>query len=405
MDLFRHASRLGYDPESALGYADWVCRTLKKYDYDSSPEIKYVIDSLYAVPYAIDLLMWFSSFEPCNPCACNILGILQERSGLLNTALQSYEKAFRYADDKKKNTILLNIGRIFLRLEKYDEAVKIYKSITEASFDSACGLALALFKKGLHEESYAAYDTAYHWLCDNDDDKANLLIAMAGIVYMFKGLDDAKTLLFHSIQVSQKKPNPCSLFAICSLGIIHSDQSLSKLAISELQKYEKDNQFGYDIGFLKSYHAREDHNKAIKILSNSILDHPSNSQLWFIMAQYCLKESYIKPKTSSCCAQKALNSEHNIRNNSAKVLATASVAEYLAGDKIKALLLAKIGLHLYPCQTEIWAALLLSVVTNKIWLDKQQWILSAVTHVRKDITTSRALIRWLNLLEKKIISN
>ncbi|CAH0720932.1 unnamed protein product, partial [Brenthis ino] len=404
MDLFRHASRLGYHSESALGYADWVCRTLKSYDHEKGSDFKYIIDSLHALPYAMDLLIWFSTFEQHDACVFNILAILQERSGLLNTALQTYEKAFKYAEENKKNIVLLNIGRIFLRLNKYDEAVKIYKSITEASLDSACGLALALFKKGLYEESYAAYDTAFHWLCNNEEDKADLLVAMAGIVYMFKGLDDSKTLLFHSIQVSQKKPSPYSLFAICSLGIIHSDQSLSKLALSELQKYEKVSQFGYDIGFLKSYCASEDLNQAIKILSNSLVDHPNNCQLWFSMAQYCLKESNTKAKISSCCAQRALSSAHDFenKNNLAKILATASIAEYLAGDKAKALLLAKIGLHMHPCQSEIWAALLLSIMTNKMWSDRKQWILNIVSHMRKNLDITRGLSRWLNLLEKKI---
>ncbi|XP_023947047.2 tetratricopeptide repeat protein 37 [Bicyclus anynana] len=405
MDLFRHACRLGYHPQCAMGYADWVCRTLKDDTYKNSSELKYVIEGLYAIPYAMDLVQWFIRFEPKNAYAYNTLGILQERSDLLCSALTSYQKAFQYADNDKKNIILLNIARTLLRLGKYDEAIVTFKEISEASFNSACGLALALFKKGLYEESYSAYDTALHWLCANDDEKANLLVAMAGIVYMYKGIDDAKTLLFHSIQVSQTNPTPYSLFAICSLGIIHSDQGLSKLAICELQKYEKDSNFGYDVGFLKSYHAlNDDINRAIKLLSESLHDHPSSTELWFCMAQYCLQASDTKAKIASSCAKRALSSMHDQKNGkeTAKMLATASIAEHVAGNKYKSQLLAKDGLHMYPWQSEIWAALVFSILTSKLSVERKKWILNVAGHMRKNLDTSRGLNRWINLLEKKL---
>lgn len=406
MDLLRHASRLGYHPESALGYADWVCRTLKSSKYKQDPESKYAIEGLYAITYAIDLLEWYCNFDAINACAYTILGILQEHNGLHRTALRSYEKALEFCDESKKNITLLNLGRIFLRTEKYDEAIQAYKAITEASLDSTIGLALALLKKGLYEEAYAAYDTALHWLSNDDNEKADILVAMAGIVYMYKGAEDAKTLLFHSIQISQKKPTAYSLFAICSLGLIHSDQSLSKLAVSELQKYKKDSNFGYDIGFLRSYLfvCENDMIKAIKLLSDSIHDYPSNALLWFCMAQYCLRIASVKAKIASCCAQKALccAKYEQCDCNAAKIIASASIAEHLAGDRAKAFLLAKEGLHMYPNQSDIWAALLLSLVSNKTWTDRRAWLLTAAGHMRRHLNVSRPMSRWVSLIEKKL---
>ncbi|XP_068629458.1 superkiller complex protein 3 [Battus philenor] len=406
MDLFRHASRLGYHPESALGYADWVCRTLKNNECSSfNTEVKYVIEGLHAVTYAADLVDWFSSFEPDNACACTILGILQEKNGLLSTAAKCFEKAYKFAEDENKNIALLNMGRIYTRIGNYEEAIKTYKAITEASLDSACGLALALFKKGLYEEAYAAYDTALHWLSNNDNEKADVLVAMAGIAYMYKGVDDAKTLLFHSIQVSQKKPTAYSLFAICSLGILHSDQSLSKLALSELQKYEHEDEFGYDIGFLKSVLVCENNiDTGIKLLSDSLQNHPSNANLWFCMAQYCLRASS-KAKMASRFAQRAIMSAHSNSKqhyNSPKMLATASIAEHIAGDRMKAMVLAKDGLHMYPCQADVWAAILLSVLNHNVWVERKDWIIGAIVHMRKNLDISRALARWVTLIEKKL---
>ncbi|XP_075969671.1 tetratricopeptide repeat protein 37 [Anticarsia gemmatalis] len=406
MDLFRHACRLGYHPESALGYADWVCRTLRNNKYKENSESRYEIEGLYAIPYAIDLVEWFCTFESENACAYNILGILQERFGLLRSAQQSYEKAFKYADDDKKNIVLLNIGRILVRMERYEEAIKIYKAITEASFNSTSGLALALYKKGLYEESYAVYDTALQWLSNDDSEKADLLVGMAGIVYMFKGADDAKTLLFHSIQIAQKNPTPHSLFAICSLGLIHSDQSLSKLALGELRKYDKENKYGFDIGFLKSYLSvcEDNMDQAIKLLSDSLHDHPSNALIWYCMAQYCLKAANTKAKVASCCAQKALCIARfgDYDCNAGKLMASASIAEHLAGDYVKSLVLAKGGLHMYPNQPEIWAALLFSLLSNSMWLERKNWLLGAAGHMRRHLNMSRQLGRWIILMEKKL---
>ncbi|KAJ0180592.1 hypothetical protein K1T71_003996 [Dendrolimus kikuchii] len=406
MDLLRHASRLGYHSESAFGYADWVCRTLNSNKSKDDPESKYAIEGLYAITYAIDLLEWYCNFEASDACAYTILGILQERNGLYKTALKSYENALKFCDESRKNITLLNLGRIFLRTEHYDEAVQAYKAITEASLDSTIGLALALLKKGLYEEAYAAYDTALHWLSNDDNEKADILVAMAGIVYMYKGAEDAKTLLFHSIQISQKKPTAYSLFAICSLGLIHSDQSLSKLAISELQKYKKESDFGFDIGFLKSYMfvCENDIERAIKLLSDSIHDYPSNALLWFCMAQYCLRNVDVKPKVASCCAQKALccTKYGHFDCNAAKIIASASIAEHLAGDRVKAFILAKEGLHMYPNQSEIWAALLLSLVSNKTWTERKYWLLTAAGHMRRHLNISRPMSRWVSLIEKKL---
>lgn len=403
MDLFRHASRLGYHPESALGYADWVCRTLNKCSNINDSVSKYAIEGLHAIPYAINMMEWFGNFEPNNACGNNIHGVLQERMGLLKSAIKSYEKAFKYSEDKQKSIILLNIGRVLLRLEKYDEAIKIYKAIPEASFDSTVGLALALFRKGLYEESYAAYDTALHWLCTDEHERSELFVAMAGIIYMFKGYNDAKTMLFQSIQVSQSKPSPYSLLAICSLGITHSEQSVSRLALSELRKYEKEKQFVYDIGFMRSYYfvCKDDVDQGISSLSETTLDYPGSGLLWLCLAQYCLRENNTNAKAASSCAHKALSSGHFSNYNLVNVYAAASIAENLAGNAAEALRLAKIGLHLYPNQAEIWAALLFSLLFNKIIIEKS-WLIAAAGHMRRHLTVSRPLSKWVSLVEKKI---
>ncbi|GBP57008.1 Tetratricopeptide repeat protein 37 [Eumeta japonica] len=407
MDLFRHASRLGYHRESALGYADWVCRTLKK-GYMDDPEMRYVIDGLHAVPYAIDLMEWYSNFEADNIYACTILGILKEKYGLLNSSLGCFERALKCVnqnDQTQKSMALLNVGRVLLRLQRYEEAIELFKSVPEASMDSACGLALSLYRKGLYEEAYAAYDMALHWLCSNDIEKSHLLIAMAGIIYTYKTPDDAKTLLFQSIQVASNKPTPHNLFAICALGLLNTDQSLTKLALSELQKYNKDVNFYYDIGFLKSYSLlHENKTEAIKSLSENLYSHPNSTQLWFCMAVFCLHmdESFIR--AASISAQRALCAARDCQsgNEAAKMLATASVAEHLAGNYTCALLKAKQGLHIYPGQVEIWAALMYTLLSTKQYVQRKQWLLNVAIYIRRHLEISRVLSRWVSLIEKRL---
>lgn len=404
LDLFRHATRLGYHRESALGYADWVCRTLKSAKVDS-PNLKYDIHELYAVPYAIDLMHWFCCFESDNACAYTMLGLLQEQYGVFRIARKSYENALLYADETKKNIALMNIGRICLRLEDYDSAILNFKAITEATLDSACSLALAFFKKGLYEDAYSTYDTALHWLSDGHHEKADVLVAMAGILYMFKGPDEAKILLFQSIQLSQGKPTPHSLFAVCGIGILHSDDNLSKLAISELKKFENNASLYIDIGFLKSYFLVCDDkmDDAIKSISDTVYSYPDCAILWFYLAQYCLKAS--KVHAASVCAQRALSAaryQSNSINRPALMLAIASVAEQERGNGDLGFVLAKKGLHMYPQSSEIWAALIYYLLSSKLYNDKKKWISFATGHMRKHLDMSRNLSRWINLLDKKL---
>lgn len=84
------------------------------------------------------------------------------------------------------------------------------------------------------------------------------------------------------------------------------------------------------------------------------------------------------------------------------MLAAASIAEHIAGDKKKATLLAQKGLHMYPCQSDIWGALIFSILSNHMWKEKTNWLLNRATHMRKNLETSRVLNRWVNLVEKKI---
>lgn len=57
MDLFRHSTQLGMHNQGALGYAHWVCQTLKASPIDS---VIYSIHNMHAIPVACDAMIWYT---------------------------------------------------------------------------------------------------------------------------------------------------------------------------------------------------------------------------------------------------------------------------------------------------------------------------------------------------------
>lgn len=51
-----------------------------------------------------------------------------------------------------------------------------------------------------YEESYEAYDTTMNWLAQNENMQSHVLVALAAMMYKFKGAEGAKTLLFQRCQ-------------------------------------------------------------------------------------------------------------------------------------------------------------------------------------------------------------
>lgn len=47
-----------------------------------------------------------------------------------------------------------------------------------------------------YEESYNAFETALHWLTEEQVSQSELLVALASMLYMVQGANDAKLLLF-----------------------------------------------------------------------------------------------------------------------------------------------------------------------------------------------------------------
>lgn len=75
-----------------------------------------------------------------------MLGILKERMGLNLGALEAFKNAFKLSAGRQRDLTKINYGRLLARLGKHSEAVDIFSEVDAATFNSGCGLALALFK-------------------------------------------------------------------------------------------------------------------------------------------------------------------------------------------------------------------------------------------------------------------
>jgi len=88
----------------------------------------------------------FSEHEPNDTYALNTYGLLLERQKLYKTAIKQFAAALELSKDKKRDMISINLARILIQVEKYEEAVKLCRQVKSASFNFQCHLALALFK-------------------------------------------------------------------------------------------------------------------------------------------------------------------------------------------------------------------------------------------------------------------
>ena len=111
-----------------------------------------------------------------------------------------------------------NLGYSYLKINDPTAAIAAFHKVSEASFQSTIGLALAQFKGIIlskivkrklclihytynqiaknYEESYSVYESALEYLASNETEKSLILVAMSAMIYIFQGESDAKELLF-----------------------------------------------------------------------------------------------------------------------------------------------------------------------------------------------------------------
>ncbi|XP_069681678.1 tetratricopeptide repeat protein 37 [Periplaneta americana] len=409
MDLFRHTTQLGIHPESCIGYSHWVCSTLKNTSDRTDPYYVYSIEKMHAIPVAGDSMTWYTGHINKNACAFNMLGLLLERQKLYRGAAGAFEAALKLleadSDSTLSDMVHSNLGRVLVELQRYSEAIQQYQAVQKADFVTQCGLAMAYFKANQYEDSYASYETAMEWLAPTDGFKSHIFVAMAAMAYMCQGAEDSKTLLFKCIEL--QPPSVQGLFAFCSLGMLHTDLTLSELALKELAPHRDNPAHVGHIAVFKAYtHFLQGRStEAVRALSSTVHRHPGQPSLWLALALLLLHlYSKRKPSGAARCAQVAMALGRSTMDVS-KVMSLVSLSHLLASKAKDSLRSSQKAVHMFPDIPENWVVLIASFMP---WCMHQRsssdtaWLKRLISHVRRKLDASREMNKWLSNHERKV---
>ncbi|XP_064547888.1 superkiller complex protein 3 [Drosophila montana] len=282
-DLFRHCQQFGYHPEAALGYAHWVCHEL------SNPQAK---KHIYADVYALDAINWYVQNEEAEASVSSltIQGFLCARLKLYQQAINAYKRACKESepgDDRDK--LYTNLGYLYLKLGQPEQAVSALNTVAHATFKPIIGLALAYYRSGQLQESYSIYNSVLSSVVGQNDEKAaTILVAMASMVYAYQGETDTKTLLYQCILLKDVPIQ--ALFSACALGVLHRDNELIQIIMSELRAYHFNETHCADVAYLTAYDCliNEGPRQALNYLQKRVRMFPHNAALRKIFVKFLL---------------------------------------------------------------------------------------------------------------------
>ncbi|XP_032686665.1 tetratricopeptide repeat protein 37 [Odontomachus brunneus] len=394
MELFQHSTKLGYHNEAVLGYAHWVLSVLLNPTLNREQSSIYFIENMHAIPAAADVLTWYIEREPNDIYALNTHGLLLERQKLHKSAADRFAAALELSTNEYSDMINLNLARVMLQLERYDEAVRLCGQVKHNDFNSQCHLALSTFKAKQYEKSYEDYEGALHWLAETDTAKAYVLCAMGAIAYTFKKIDVVKTLLFQCLQIPQ--PVMTAYLALAALGILHNDIDLTALVLKELKLYEHHPEYGHHAITLTAYYhvSQQNITEAIRVLAKSIYKYPSDVRYWVRLVRILLLDTNLSKFRK--CAEKALCLSRSTSMSDIVYVACASAYSHL-GTK-EALRQAQKNVFTYPANIESWANLIAIFLYRCIDEDCEidnQWLSSLISIIQTQFQTSEHMSQWL----------
>ena len=407
MDLFRHCTFLGPEPESARGYSDWVCSTIEAREagHKVEPHNKYILDKMFGVSVGVDSLTSYTRRYPEDVTALCQLGVLAEKKGLVRTAQAAMVQALSHVTDQsEKDKILTNLGRLLTKLGNYEAAVTSYMSVSSPSLYSGVGLAMAHYKLGNYQDSYQAYDSCLHWLTSDDQDglKSHILVAMGNLAYKVEGMEAAKTLLFRSCQLTP--PSVRGLFALCVIGVQHSDMNLIEAALSEMQPHEQDPRFATDIAFLRAsiFVLKGDVAGARRSLLTCIHRQPWLAKLWSSLSLFLLQNCPRDARAAARLSAKAGvmrqgcvdQDQGRVEEEGVDTEVVATVALMMSGDRELSIKRASRACHLYPHLAESWAVLVAAARMGTSPATSATWLPRVVSHVSRLGAGNSSLTDW-----------
>ncbi|KAI4499739.1 hypothetical protein M0802_004995 [Mischocyttarus mexicanus] len=399
LNLYRHATTLGYNNEACLGFSHVVLTLLLNANAKKDPLYTYNIENMHSIPAATDMLTWYIEHNSNNAHALNTCGLLLERQKLYLPAKEQFTKALCKSNNEEKDFIRINLARILLHFNEYEKAIKLCKSVQNVTFNSQCHLALCYFKAKQFEDSYKTYEMALQNSVITENEKANVLCAMAAMTHIFQRVDDVKTLLFQCIMI--KPPLVNGFLAAAALGILHGDVNLTNLVLDELKSYENNVETEHHITTLDAYSslAQNKVQDAIKILSNLIYKFPSDPSCWINLARVLFD---VNSEMFHICVQKAL---YLRKISSSKIIihiACASILNNLITENFTdALRNIQKAIFQFPNQIESWATFIaVLVIQYKKYIDTEiklnaKWISRLITIVQQQFPIQNQIYNWL----------
>lgn len=403
MDLFRHALQLGYHDQAAVGYAHWVLNMILNNSSNMDSLDVYIIENMHAVMVAADAMTWYIEQHPDDCCARNAYGLLLERQRLYRSAAEQFAAAVCNSNKEANDLVCVNLARVLIRLKKYNEAIKLCQAVTNATYNSQCHLALALFKAEKYEESYSTYETVLHSFANTETERAYTLCAMAAIAHTFERLNDAKTLLFQCIQI--QPPVIIGLLSAASLGILHGDVNLATLILKELKSYENHPEHGHHVVNLSAFYLIGNNIKnAISILSKAIFTYPGDVKYWIRLLRILLETDI---EVFSKCARKTLFLNRNVAGeNVAHVACALSLSNFmLEYDYATCIRSVQKLLFTYPGDIESWItfiAVFLSRPRGKSSSLNSKWILKLIAITQQNHQPTNKMVKWLQNTRAKL---
>lgn len=373
IDLLTHSLSLSYSDEAAMRYAYWVCTYLNGAGRDGSftsrmeeDHLRYVIENMHAVPTALDSMTWYcqSKGDEVTSEALTFLGFLHFKQQHWSNAIKAFNQALeKITTTQDRDKLYCNVAYCYLKNNEPLEAITAFNSVAEATFHSSVGLALAFFKAKQYESSYQTYQSTLECLARNDSEKSLILVAIASMVYVFQGENDAKSVLFQCLGLPE--PPVEALLSACSLGLLHDDLEMAQLVLKELNNYERHPKWSEHVVFLRAqlYLKLDGSKRALTYLYTQIHCYPERPQLRKLLATFLLQneknEKYFMTAKIMIEATIALQRKDITCKMSsldvAKLLALASEATRCANQRMS-LKLAQKAIHINPTCKEAWAA-------------------------------------------------
>ncbi|XP_062129525.1 superkiller complex protein 3 isoform X1 [Drosophila sulfurigaster albostrigata] len=372
-DLFRHCQQFEYHPEAAIGYAHWVCQVISDPELREKPHNKYAIENWHADIYALDAINWYVQNEEADASvsALTFQGFLCIRQKLYQQAIKAFSRACKQSDPgADRDKLYTNLGYLYLKIGQPEQAVNAFNTVAHATFKPIIGLALAYYRSGQLEQSYSIYNSVLGSVVGQDDEKAaTILVAMASMVYAFQGERDTKTVLYQCILL---KGVPIqALYSACALGVLHEDNDLCEMIMSEFKAYQFNEEHCANIAYLTAYYwlinvgARQ----ALNYLQTQVRMFPLNAGLRRVFLKFLLdyfREDSLYELATANTALMTLKLGHNSLRSSIKASEEAETRIYVSRalepvDKTQSEKQIQCALRLNPSNTE--ARQLLAAIT------------------------------------------